>query len=602
MNNVVSIEASNEGKILSNVVSKKALRKQQRLIINHLDEVISQTYGPMNSNTEIIKGQPNNIYTEFTKDGHTVMKGVLYTDPIAIAIHKEMEEITYYTERRVGDGTSTATKMSAAIFNRLCDGEEDGTLNESPYVIINKFQKVVEDIKAEILKNGRECTLEDIYNIALISTNGNTKVADIMHSVYKKYGNNVFIDVTTSNDENTYEKEYDGMSMEIGYSDPAYINTDKGNAEIHDAKIYAFIDPIDTPEMVSFMEAIINENIYKPLFDPDYTVRGIECIPTVIIAPKISRDVKGLMKKLIDYMNQYGENDISQKPPLLIITNIGPYMDDYVNIATLCGCKFIQKVIDPQIQAQQQESGNEPTLDNITEWCGTCKLVSSDSLFTKFEEPGDMYTTNENGEREYSVTYKNRLAFLQASLDDAIRNGEDNNVTGRLKRQINSMNENLVEIFVGGIEVADRDSLRCLVEDAVLSCRSASKHGVGYAANYEGFKACNKIAKMIDEGKMEYDKLMISLLVIIGQSYRETIKYLYSTMYTSKEVEKIMDTIIHKDRGPYNLSTGEYDGKVLTSIDTDSTILDAIAKIVMVMYSANQALVPSPTQAALYSE
>ena len=589
-----------ETPILSNVVSKEALRKHQRAVINHLDEVISQTYGPMNSNTEIIRGNIENIYTEFTKDGHTVMKNVKYNDPIASAIHKEMEEVTYYTERRVGDGTSTATKMSAAIFNMLCDEEDD--FNVSPYVLIRKFQKVVDDIKYKILSNRKECKLDDIYDIALISTNGNTKVADIMYTVYKNHGMDVFIDVTTSNDENTYEKEYDGMSVEVGYADPAYVNTDKGNAEIHDASVYAFLDPIDTPEMVSFMEAIINENIWKPLGNPQYLANGIEPTPTVIVAPKISRDVKGLMKKIIDFMNQFTDANISQKPPLLIITNLGPYTTDFADIATMCGCKMIEKIIDDKIQKQQQESGNAPTLENVVEWCGHCKLVSADSLMTKFVEPEEMYTTNEEGESVYTTTYKNHMAFLKASLDDAIRNGENASVTGRLKRRINSMESNLVEIFVGGIEVADRDALRSLVEDAVLSCRSAAKHGVGFAANYEGLRASKYIAERVHQ-RYQYDATEISLLDIIIESYVKTTHYLYSTVYGENKADSIMNEIESKPGvGPYNLSTDTFDGKVLTSIDTDATILDAIAKIVTIMFSANQVILPIPSQSTMYNE
>ena len=49
------------------------------------------------------------------------------------------------------------------------------------------------------------------------------------------------------------------------------------------------------------------------------------------------------------------------------------------------------------------------------------------------------------------------------------------------------------------------------------------------------------------------------------------------------------------DKGmPLNLATGEFDGKVLCSIETDVAILEAISKVIMVMFTANQALLESP--------
>ena len=69
---------------------------------------------------------------------------------------------------------------------------------------------------------------------------------------------------------------------------------------------------------------------------------------------------------------------------------------------------------------------------------------------------------------------------------------------------------------------------------------------------------------------------------------------LYSTVYNSEDEanSKIADSL---EKGmPLNLATGEFDGKVLCSIETDVAILEAISKVIMVMFTANQALLESP--------
>ena len=45
---------------------------------------------------------------------------------------------------------------------------------------------------------------------------------------------------------------------------------------------------------------------------------------------------------------------------------------------------------------------------------------------------------------------------------------------------------------------------------------------------------------------------------------------------------------------PINIRTNKCDGKVLTSIESDKVILSTIAKIVTLMYTSNQYLLPDP--------
>ena len=73
------------------------------------------------------------------------------------------------------------------------------------------------------------------------------------------------------------------------------------------------------------------------------------------------------------------------------------------------------------------------------------------------------------------------------------------------------------------------------------------------------------------------------------------IKLLYSSTFDNEEdvikaIEKSLD-----ENTPYNIRTGEYDGKVLTSIDTDIKILDTISKIVSLMLTSNQVIIQHPS-------
>ena len=159
-----------EEPIISNFVKKSSLRKVQLRTIKDLAAKVMATYGPMESNTLIIRGNSKEtMVTKYSKDGHTVLKGNTYLDPIEMSIQAEVEAITGRVEREVGDGTSSAIEMAALIFEELCNIEEESKYR--PYALMRSFQRVVDIIKKEILSSGRELEIEDIYDISMISTN-----------------------------------------------------------------------------------------------------------------------------------------------------------------------------------------------------------------------------------------------------------------------------------------------------------------------------------------------------------------------------------------------------------------------------------------------
>lgn len=571
-----------------NVVTKDKLRKIQGKTLDKLSQFISATYGPLGSNTMIVTGSDKNtILSNYSKDGLKVLKNITFNQPLEMAIHSEIEDIARFVEHQVGDGTTSSVIISASVFKGLSKLEKES--NIPPRALIKAFQDCVKNIQENITKKKRDITLEDIYKICLISTNGNKEVSDMISQVYKDYGFDVSIDVGISNDVNTKLKIYDGLTIGEGYSDPAYINNNiNGTAEIkgegtQGARIYAFSDPIDTPEMISFMEKIIMDNIITPFGEE----RLNEMIPTVIISPHISRDASGLLTKLVTLLYSYNKDNLqNQKPPILVLTNIsGTDEDIYLDIANLCRCKMIKKYIDPNIQKADQEKGDAPTIETITEWYGTADEVIADGDKTKFINPAAMADESDN-------TYDMLLNFLKAEIKKAEDENTDHTTIGRLKKRLRHLEANMVEYLIGGITISDRDSLKDLVEDAVKNCASAVVNGVGFAANYEGLRSSYELLN-------DDDSIASKIYNIIFAAYYNAAKILYtSALSNSNDVEEIILKSL-QDNHPYNImdifNEIESDGSdVLCSINTDIEILNAISKIITIMVTANQSLVQTP--------
>lgn len=569
---------------MNNVVSEEKLKKVQQETLNSLSDFLSKTYGPMGSYTGIISGtNKDTIQTIYSKDGLKVLKNILFDSPIELSIQAEVREVCSYVEKKVGDGTTSAVILSSLIYSGLLN-----IINEhkvAPRRIVKEFKNVVDLLQKKILENKKDITIEDVYDICMISTNGNEEVSTNIKNIYAEYGFNVNIETGISNDQDSKIKIYDGLTINAGYSDPAYINNiEKGTCTIDNAHIYAFQDPVDTPEMINFMEKIIMDNIIIP------GKESRAMIPTVIIAPMISRDVSGILTNLISMLYEYNkENAANEKPPIMIITNLSG-LDEAIalDITRLCNCKYIKKYINPDIQKEAQEKGDAPTEDTIHDFAGKCDQVISDYEKTKFINPDDI----KNGGKNYAVL----VEYLKSSIKNAKDVDEDVVTVGRLKKRLRCLESNMVEYLVGGISVSDRDSLRDLVEDAVKNCASAAEYGVGRAANFEALEAS-------DHYNFPIESLQSSICWVIFSAYRTASTMLYNTITADTEIasQLVMQSI--ENKYPYNVVNlfDEYNGKidkysnsignnVKCSINTDIEILNAISKIITMMVTSNQCL------------
>lgn len=550
--------------VKSNIVRKEALRKIQLSTFDTLRDVLTCSYGPNGSYTNIDR---TTAFNNYSKDGYTILSAVQFMGRIESAIKEDLENLTRYIVKEVGDGTTAGIILSSLIFKNLCESETD----KDSAKVIKDFKETVREITKVIESHKKEFTVEDAYDIAMISTNGNEEIAGNIKAIYEEYGNDVFIDVAISNTAENLIKIYDGLNVQAGYSDSCYINQPNGTCVIRNPELYVFEDPVDTPEMVNLFNTILNDNIASHInSDQNY-------VPTVILAPKVTKDISSFMDSFNNYMYKYKDDQISQRPPFLLVADIheaGKFMD----LARLAECKPIKKYLDPKLQDRDIELGLAPTMETVHNFCGHCELVEADSVKTKFVNPIAMKDEDGND----STILQAMIQDLQAELDRAYEENADANVTGTLKRRINSLKANMVEYLVGGITVADRDAVKDLVEDAVLNCRSAAANGVGFGSNFELYRAASEVFNTHVESK--YAELIMNAAI-----------ELRCILYGKDKDEMASQRIIEIDREcPLNIRTGEYDGKVKSSIKSDIVILETIAKIVTLEYTCNQFLVPTP--------
>lgn len=556
--------------IYSNIVKKDKLREIQGQVLEEIRDALVQSYGPYGSNTLIYNDSTLNKYT---KDGHEILSGIQILNEIEASVQRDLVQITNNTVRKVGDGTTAATILSSIIFKTFTELEGKYT----PYKLMRLFDKTVKEITKNIMERNRIFDFNTAYKIAMISTNGNEKISKEIASIYEKYGNEVYIDVTITTQDRNVVKVYDGLSMSEGLYNSAYMNIPKENkADIRDCHVYYFDDPVDTPEMMSLLNAIIDKNIFQPVKD-----KSKKIVPTVILTPHISRDMSTYIEQVEAVMTNCKGMD---KPPLIIINNIFK-TGNVEDIIKMCGCPPIKKYINVEQQKEDIKQGIAPTVKNVERFCGYCDEVVATTKESKFINPKNMVVRDKDGNiTGYTDEYKSLLDFLKTELERYKEDGEDAAKIGGMRRRINALKANMIEYVIGGISMADREALKCLVEDAVLNCRSAAEHGVGWGANFEGLIASNKVRKETEDEDIKL------IATTIYESYVELITTLYKTMNLSDEK---IDSII-KAEEPFNMVTEEYDGNVLSSIMLDPVILDSINRLLTLLFTCNQFIVDDP--------
>ena len=560
-------------KIYSNIIPEDKVREVQRETLNIIAEALSQSFGPKGSSSAFVTNvDPKgvNISIEYTKDGHNIIKNIKFVNPIERSVQELLTNLTNYVVKEVGDGTTSAIILCKTMFDCLCN--TNVIIENSPADTLKRINTVIKEVSRRILDRGRECTLDDIHDIALISTNNNEEIAGTIMQIYKKYGMDVFIDVGISTESDNLVKEYDGMTLTTGFTDNCFVNDKENNCSyIKHPNIYCFNDPIDTPEMFAMVKKIIDTNIVRA-----YLPNSVyEPVPTVVLCRKISSDTQTYFQKIVQIMNTY------DNVPLLIVSDIH---EDYIyeDISKMTGAPYIRKYIDPQLQKADQEAGLAPTIGTICDFCGTAELVQSDEFKTKIINPAKMF----NDKGEYSDDYLSMVSYLKAQVTKAINEDAGIDAISRAKRRLNSFKGNMVDFLIGGLTTSDRNNLKASVEDAVLNCRSAAVNGVGYGANYMAFSVLNE---MMHEDEYSSDIVVKTLY----DAYEKLLRILYGKSHTKEDVDQIIVDCITMG-APLNIRTNDYDKKVLSSIRSDVIILETIDRILSLMFTTNQYLVQSP--------
>ena len=245
--------------------------------VDILNNAVKATLGPKGRNVVLDKsyGAPR-----ITKDGVTVAKEIELEDKFENMGAQMVREVASKTSDRAGDGTTTATVLTASIIK---EGLKLVAAGMNPMDLKRGIDIAAAAVVKDIERRAKKVqTSEEIAQVGTISANGDKAVGKMIADAMKKVGNEGVITVEEAKTAETELDVVEGMQFDRGYLSPYFItNAEKMVAELEDAYILIHEKKLSSLQpLLPILEAIVQAG--KPLLIVAEDIEG-EALATLVV-------------------------------------------------------------------------------------------------------------------------------------------------------------------------------------------------------------------------------------------------------------------------------------------------------------------------------
>lgn len=292
-------------------------RQKLLLGVKKLADAVVVTLGPKGRNVVLDKkfGSPT-----ITKDGVTVAKEVELEDVYENMGAAMVKEVAEKTSDTAGDGTTTATLLTHAIYK---EGLKAVTAGISPMGLKRGIDKAVVAVVDELKKMAKPVKEQkETAQIATISANGDATIGNLLASAMEKVGKDGVITVEEAKSMQTTLEVVEGMQFDQGYLSP-YFATDTEKMEcvldepyilIHEKKISAVKD------LIPLLEKVAQQG--RPLMIISEEVEG-EALATLVV-----NKIRGTISICAVKAPGYGDRRKAMLQDIAVLTGGKAIMED----------------------------------------------------------------------------------------------------------------------------------------------------------------------------------------------------------------------------------------------------------------------------------
>ncbi|MBI4387660.1 MAG: chaperonin GroEL [Candidatus Omnitrophica bacterium] len=245
--------------------------------VDQLANAVKVTLGPKGRNVVIEKkfGSPT-----ITKDGVTVAKEIELECPYENMGAQMVKEVASKTSDVAGDGTTTATVLSQAIFR---EGLKNVTAGASPMALKRGIDKAVEACVQELAKLAKIVKdKKEIAQVATIAANSDSTIGNLIAEAMEKVGKDGVITVEEAKSTTTTMEVVEGMQFDQGYLSPYFVtDTERMEAVLEDPYILIHEKKVSAmKDLIPLLESIAKSG--KPLLIVAEEVEG-EALATLVV-------------------------------------------------------------------------------------------------------------------------------------------------------------------------------------------------------------------------------------------------------------------------------------------------------------------------------
>lgn len=538
-----------------NVVEQDQFKPRLRRVFTQAAEMLIRTLGP-DGGTTIIE---NFGEVHITKDGWNIMKKIHFRDGIDNTIFHLITSIAAQVVTRVGDGTTSSIVSANELFKKIESSKELSGIR--PKDLMDRLSNIATVISNEVLQASIKIDLNDtesldnIYRLASVSTNGDTAIPTIIKDIYDKT-RNPHIEYVKSRTNRTAYEIVEGYQLSATFIDHIFINNaEDGTCDIQKPLILMFNHTISKDHfdyiIIKVVQQAMNDDRRVVVIAPMYDQLLLNMIKT-----QCNAEIRGSGTTSVVY----------NRIPL--VNNLSHEM--YNDFAILSGASIIRENDFAQIV-----DGEVPLEDFVGE-------VDHMSIgIHKINVQG----FPKRNESMYTVAMSDALSKFKKVEE----NNQDLNIITpelyELKKRISKLSCKMGVIHVGGNSQLEKTANFDLVEDAVRACESAFNYGFNIGGN---LIIPITIAKLKERNAIAESEL--ALYNLFDAAFREVFAHVIRnrfTDYSNEAIHEIVDNCVKQEQ-QFDLITEEYGVSVINPCHTDIEILKAATSIIALLVTSNQ--------------
>ncbi|MFO1009341.1 MAG: chaperonin GroEL [Planctomycetota bacterium] len=433
------------------MVFESDAREAIRRGVEKLAKAVVTTLGPRGRNAILDKGWGA---PTITKDGVTVAEEIHLQDPYEHMGAQLVKEVASKTSDVAGDGTTTATLLTDAIF---AQGLRAVTAGAAPARLTKAMREGAAAVTTELDRMARKVNKNDeIRQVATVSANNDAKVGQLIADAMEKVGRDGVITVEDGKTLTTEVTVVEGMQFDRGFLSPHFVN----NAQTMEASF-------EKPLILVYEDKISSVNKLLPLLEKVKQANKAliiiaEDVESEALATLVVNKLRGILQVCAVKAPGYGDRRKAM-------------LED---VAALTGARAVMKDLGVQL--------DQLTLRDL----GTARKVVIDNDNTTIVDGA--------GKKE----------AVQARVDGIRREIESTTSDydkEKLQERLAKLTGGIAQINVGGATDTEVKERKALIEDALHATRAAIEGGILPGGGVALLRARAKLLTMKQADDADYN-------------------------------------------------------------------------------------------------